>query len=227
MLYCRLARIERWRTTVALFEQTYPAGSHRRYQSAPLRHQSFGVSGNAETGYPPDSDFAKAVGRAGSDTRGRPVPDPATLQVSRARTSLPKKLFGLVHCAGGGGRVLFSNLKRLSGEGWAGVGTKGTLAPLPYDALFLSDAPTPFSSVLRSVRSGRWIFRFCGFSGGDLAARRSGRIGSRPWTIAISHQLSASLVRTALAILAIKRDTRLVDPSGATAQAAFRSSVFS
>lgn len=201
----------------ALFEQTYSckvaSGSTQTINNCGT--QSFCLSGNCfNTGYAPDTDFAKAVAMLEAQREAGQYLDPNTMQVFKGYDNrCRKKLFGLVNCCKGGGSdgSLFSNLNLILGAGGQALGAIGST--YTYDALFVSDAP-------QAVLAGFEALFGVGGGSSALAGMLAGELSVElfvtslvpgPWTIAmLAIQLSGILsCETEEQILAMKRDTRL------------------
>ena len=200
-----------------LFEQTYSCkvanGTTQTINNCGT--QSFCLSGNCfNTGYAPDTDFAKAVAMLEAQREAGQYLDPNTLQVFKGYDNrCRKKLFGLVNCCKGGGTdgSLFSNLNLILGAGGQAMGAIGST--YTYDALFVSDAP-------QAVLAGFEALFGVGGGSSALAGMLAGELSVElfvtslvpgPWTIAIlAIQLSGILsCEQEEQILAMKRDTRL------------------
>jgi len=201
----------------ALFEQTYSCkvanGATQTINNCGT--QSFCLSGNCfDTGYAPDTDFAKAVAMLEAQREAGQYLDPNTLQVFKGFDGrCRKKLFGLVNCCKGGGTdgSLFSNLNLILGAGGQALGAIGST--YTYDALFVSDAPQAVLAGFEALFGvGGGSSALAGMLAGDLSMELFVEaLVPGPWTIAIlAIQLSGILsCETNEQILAMKRDTRL------------------
>ena len=201
----------------ALYEQTYSckvAGG----STQTITHcgsQTFCVSGNCfDTGYAPDTDFAKAITLLEASREAGQYLDPATLQIFKGYDNrCRKKLFGLVNCCNKGGSPssLFSNLNLILGAGGQALGAAGS--SYPYDALFTADTPSLVLTGFETLFGvGGGSSALAGLLAGDLSVEIFiETLVPGPWTIAmLAIQFSGLLdCSEDEQVLAMKRDARL------------------
>lgn len=200
-----------------LFEQTWQCrlSSGSTSSITDCGNQQFCLDGHCfDTGYPPDTDFAKAVTALEVQREAGKYLDPNTLLVFQAADNrCRKKLSGLVNCCKGAGSSggLFSNLNLILGAGgqaWGALGSSYT-----YDALFASDAPDLAIAGFEALfGAGGGSSALAGLIAGDLSvASFIEALVPGPWTIAmLAIQLSGLLsCEEPEQVLAMKRDNRL------------------
>jgi conjugal transfer mating pair stabilization protein TraN len=177
--------------------------------------QQFCLEGNCfDTGYTPDTDFAKAVAMLEVQREAGQYLDPNTLEVFKGHDNrCRKKLFGLVNCCKGGGTdgSLFSNLNLILGAGGQAIGAIGST--YTYDALFVSEAPELVLAGFEALFGvGGGSSALAGLIAGELSVELFvTSLVPGPWTIAmLAIQLSGILdCEQDEQILAMKRDARL------------------
>jgi conjugal transfer mating pair stabilization protein TraN len=177
--------------------------------------QQFCLDGNCfDTGYAPDTDFAKAVAMLEVQREAGQYLDPNTLEVFKGHDNrCRKKLFGLVNCCKGGGTdgSLFSNLNLILGAGGQAIGAIGST--YTYDALFVSEAPELVLAGFEALFGvGGGSSALAGLIAGELSVELFvTSLVPGPWTIAmLAIQLSGILdCEQDEQILAMKRDARL------------------
>jgi len=177
--------------------------------------QRFCLDGHCfDTGYTPDTDFAKVVTALEVQREAGKYLDPTTLVVFQGHDNrCRKKLFGLVNCCKGAGssNSLLSNMNLILGAGGHVTGALGS--SYAYDALFTSEAPNMVIAGFEALFGvGGGSSALAGLIAGDLSVELFVQaLVPGPWTLVmLAIQLSGMLsCEEPEQILAMKRDNRL------------------
>lgn len=183
--------------------------------------QTFTSAGMSfDTGYPPDTDFARTVALLEGAREAGKYLDPNSLQIFKGYDSrCSKKLFGLVNCcnrSGGGASSLLANLSL--GLGAVSSVGKAAFSTYTYDSLFTSSAPDLAIKGFESLFGTGYSSALAGLLNGGLSVEQfvTALVPSY-WTIAlIAIQIAGMLAECSDAEkeVALKRDQRLCVPLG-------------
>lgn len=177
--------------------------------------QTFCAGGTCfDTGFAPDTDFARSVAMIEATREAGRYLDPQTLRVFRGFDNrCVKKLFGLVNCcsrSGSSAASLFTNFS-IASAALPAIG-KAAVSNYTYDALFTSDAPSYILSGFEALWGTGYASGLAGVIAGDVAV--SSFISSIVpgwWTLAILAIQASGIMSCPETeqTIAMKRDARL------------------
>lgn len=210
------------RSTCAVLEQTWQCKVSGGTSSTITNcgGQQFCLDGRCfDTGYAPDTDFAKSVALLEAQREAGHYLDPNTLELFKGYDNrCRKKLFGLTNCCKGasGAGTMFSNVSMISGAGGKVLGAVGST--YTYDSLFASDAPQWVLDGFEALFGvGGGSSALAGVLAGDLSVELFVQsLVPGPWTIVmLIIQFSGILdCDQDEQVLAMKRDARLCTQVG-------------